>query len=202
MKALGVACATLATALLIVACGGSGGLIPAVNAGRLQTDLSKISTDVVNMDCRATTIDIATANTDFNNLPSSVNPTLRNELQSGLTTLTASALKQCQGPTGPTGLTGPTGGTTGGTGTTSATSTTGATGSTSSTSSTTSSTSTESTTTSSTASTTTSSAATTTTDTTTADTTTTTCTSTPGQSGGTPACDGSTTGSGIGGPGQ
>ena len=29
MKALGVACATLATALALAACGGSGGLIPA-----------------------------------------------------------------------------------------------------------------------------------------------------------------------------
>lgn len=196
MKALGVACSALATALAIAACGGTGGLIPASTASTLRLDLARISADVANRDCPATTTDIATANNDLNGLPSSVNATLRSQLQTGLTTLTASALKQCQGPTGPTGATASTG-STGPTAATSATSATGATSSTSSTSSTASTTSTE-----------TSSAATTTTDTTSSaattstDTTSTTCTPPNGEGGGTPACDGVTSNSGIGGPGQ
>jgi hypothetical protein len=203
MKALAVAGATLATALLIAACGGSGGLIPAASAGTLRVDLSRISADVVEQNCVAATTDIATANNDFNSLPTSVNTSLVSELQNGLTALATNALKECQGTTSSTGPT-----QTGSTGVTSATGTSGATSSTSSTSST-STTSTESSTTS-----TTTSDTSTTTSTTTSDTSTTgeggpTCTNTtPGEGGGTPACDGATStagggdGGGIGGPGD
>jgi hypothetical protein len=199
MKALAVAGATLATALLIAACGGSGGLIPAASAGRLRVDLSSISADVVEQNCAAANTDIATANNDFNSLPTSVNTSLVTELQNGLTALATNALKECRGTTSSTGAT-----QTGSTGVTSATGTSGATSSTSSTSSTTTSS-----TASSTASTTTSSTATSTASTTSSDTSATTgdtgqtCTPTPGEGGGTPACDGATsTGGGIGGPGN
>ena len=199
MKALAVAGATLATALLIAACGGSGGLIPAASAGTLRVDLSRISADVVEQSCAAANTDIAAANNDFNSLPTSVNTSLVTELQNGLTALATNALKECRGTTSSTGAT-----QTGSTGVTSATGTSGATGSTSSTSSTTTSS-----TASSTASTTTSSTATSTASTTSSDTSATTgytgqtCTPTPGEGGGTPACDGATsTGGGIGGPGN
>jgi hypothetical protein len=194
MKALAVACATLATAVLIAACGGSGGLIPAATSSQLRLDLTKIQTDVDGHDCRATTTDIATANNDFNNIPTSVSASLTGQLQTGLTALTTAALTECQGSTSSTGPT-----QTGPTGPTNATS---ATSSTSSTSSTTSSTASS---TASTTSTTESSTPTTTTDT---NTTTgdggSTCTSTTGEGGGTQACDGGTTPptGGIGGPGQ
>jgi len=198
MKALAVAGATLATALLIAACGGSGGLIPAASAGTLRVDLSRISADVVEQSCAAANTDIAAANNDFNSLPTSVNTSLVTELQNGLTALATNALKECRGATSSTGAT-----QTGSTGVTSATGTSGATSSTSSTSSTTSSS-----TASSTAST-TSSTASSTASTTSSDTTTTTgdtgptCTPTPGEGGGTPACDGATsTAGGIGGPGN
>jgi hypothetical protein len=198
MKALAVAGATLATALLIAACGGSGGLIPAASAGTLRIDLSRISADVVEQNCAAANTDIAAANNDFNSLPTSVNTSLVTELQNGLTALATNALKECRGTTSSTGAT-----QTGSTGVTSATGTSGATSSTSSTSSTTSSS-----TASSTAST-TSSTASSTASTTSSDTTTTTgdtgptCTPTPGEGGGTPACDGATsTAGGIGGPGN
>ena len=198
MKALAVAGATLATALLIAACGGSGGLIPAASAGTLRVDLSRISADVVEQSCAAANTDIAAANNDFNSLPTSVNTSLVTELQNGLTALATNALKECRGTTSSTGAT-----QTGSTGVTSATGTSGATSSTSSTSSTTSSS-----TASSTAST-TSSTASSTASTTSSDTTTTTgdtgptCTPTPGEGGGTPACDGATsTAGGIGGPGN
>ena len=199
MKALAVAGATLATALLIAACGGSGGLIPAASAGTLRVDLSRISADVVEQNCAAANTDIAAANNDFNSLPTSVNTSLVTELQNGLTALATNALKECRGTTSSTGAT-----QTGSTGVTSATGTSGATGSTSSTSSTSTSS-----TASSTASTTTSSTATSTASTTSSDTSATTgdtgqtCTPTPGEGGGTPACDGATsTAGGIGGPGN
>ena len=199
MKALAVAGATLATALLIAACGGSGGLIPAASAGTLRIDLSRISADVVEQNCAAATADIATANNDFNSLPTSVNTSLVTELQNGLTALATNALKECRGTTSSTGPT-----QTGSTGVTTSTGTSGATSSTSSTSSTTtsstasSSASTTSSTTSSTASTTSSETATTT-----GDSGSTCTTTTPGEGGGTPACDGATSNAGgIGGPGN
>ena len=188
MRALAVACATLATAVLITACGGSGGLIPLAGAGTLRVDLARISADVVEQNCTAATTDIATANNDFNSLPTSVNTSLLTELQNGLTTLATNALKECQGATSSTGPT-----QTGSTGVTTATSTTGATSS-----------STTSSTASSTASTTTSSTPSSTASTTSSETTTTgdtgsTCTTTtPGQGGGTPACDGATSNAGGG----
>ena len=190
MKALGVALATVATGVLLAACGGAGGLIPATNAGALITDLNNISAAVSNFDCPTTETAIRQADSDFARLPPNVNPTLRMEIQNGLSTLVTSARKQCVAATGPTGpsSTGPTG-TSGPSGSSGAS---GPTGSTSSTS-----------TTSSTASTTTSSTASTTTDTTTGATGPT-CTTTPVEGGGTPACDGATGGTpttGIGGPG-
>ncbi|HVC85523.1 MAG TPA: hypothetical protein VNC12_09735 [Solirubrobacteraceae bacterium] len=199
MKSLAVAGATLATAVLLAACGGSGGLIPAASAGTLRVDLSRISADVVEQNCAAANADIATANNDFNSLPTSVNQTLVSDLQNGLTALATNALKECQGATSSTGPTQ--------TGSTGVTSVTGATAATSSTSSTTTSS-----TASSTASTTTSSTASSTASTTSSATSTATgdtgptCTNTPSESGGTPACDGATTpagaGGGIGGPGD
>jgi len=205
MRALAVACSTLATTVLIAACGGSGGLIPSASAGTLRVDLARISADVVEQNCTAATTDIATANNDFNSLPTSVNTSLLTELQNGLTVLATSALKECQGATSSTGPT-----QTGSTGVTTATSTTGATSSTSST--------TTSSTASSTASTTTSSTATSTASTTTSSTASSTtgdsgatCTTTPGEGGGTPACEGATStagggngggSGGIGGPGD
>ena len=196
MKALAVAGATLATALLIAACGGSGGLIPAASAGTLRIDLSRISADVVEQNCAAATADIATANNDFNSLPTSVNTSLVTELQNGLTALATNALKECQGSTSSTGPT-----QTGSTGVTTSTGTSGATSSTSSTttsSTASSSASTTSSTTSSTASTTSSETATTT-----GDSGSTCTTTTPGEGGGTPACDGATSNAGgIGGPGN
>ena len=96
MRALAVAGATLATAALIAACGGSGGLIPSASAGTLRIDLARISADVVQQDCTAATTDIATANNDVNNLPTSVNTSLLTELQNGLTALATKALTECQ----------------------------------------------------------------------------------------------------------
>jgi hypothetical protein len=203
MRALAVACATLATAVLITACGGSGGLIPLAGAGTLRVDLARISADVVEQNCTAATTDIATANNDFNSLPTSVNTSLLTELQNGLTTLATNALKECQGATSSTGPT-----QTGSTGVTTATSTTGATSSTSSSTTSSTASSTASTTTSSTPS---STASTTSSETTTTGDTGSTCTTTtPGQGGGTPACDGATSNAGggnggaggIGGPGN
>jgi hypothetical protein len=197
MKAFAVAGATLGTAVLLAACGGSGGLIPAASAGTLRVALSRISADVVEQNCTAVNHDIATANNDFNSLPTSVNPTLVNDLQNGLTALATNALKECQGATSSTGPT-----QTGSTGVTTATGTTGATSSTSSTTTSSTASSTASTTTSSTAS---STASTTSSETSTATGDTgPTCTNTPSESGGTPACDGATTpaGGGIGGSGD
>jgi hypothetical protein len=188
VRALALTAAALTAAFVISACGSSsGGLIPSATAGELTTDLQDIQQAVEQQDCGLTSLAINNAQTAFDNLPSSVNARLREQLQKGFTQLTISAATACQSSSSPGGTsTGPTGPTT----------------STSSSSTTTSSTTTTTTSTSSSAATTTStssSAATTTTGTTTGPI----CVTNP--NGGT-VCEGSTSTStsqtnGIGGAG-
>ena len=96
---LGVAAATL------VACGGSGkGLIPAQNAGPLQSDFEAIAqaAQTGNGSCSATATAIRTTERDFAALPASVDRGLHGRLESGLSNLRNRALKLCEQPIPPT----------------------------------------------------------------------------------------------------
>jgi len=151
VRAPALALAALATVLAASACGSSGGgLISPDTAGSLNTDLTNIQAGVAAQDCAVTNAAIEAARNDFENLPSSIDSKLANQLREGFTTLVTSAELQCQSSSG--------NGSTGQTGTSGSTSTSSSTSS----SSTSSSTSTSSTTTSSTATTTTNSSAATT----------------------------------------
>jgi hypothetical protein len=105
-----LAVATLATVALASACGSSnGGLIPTDTAGSLTTDLTNIQAGVLAGDCAVTDQAIETAHSDFENLPSTINAKLRDQLVSGFNTLVLSAELKCEsnsgGPTGPTSST-------------------------------------------------------------------------------------------------
>ncbi|HEY7952050.1 MAG TPA: hypothetical protein VID70_03620 [Solirubrobacteraceae bacterium] len=92
---LGFACATL------VACGSSGkGLIPAADAGPLQSDFEEIAqaAKTGNGDCTATREAIAKAEADFQKLPASVDSGLRARLRVGLTNLSSQARSACAEP--------------------------------------------------------------------------------------------------------
>ena len=94
MRAFVVACVGLATAVLVAACGGRSGLIPAANANTLIADLHNVAAAVFKQDCTATSTGIQQAEVDFNNLPPSVDAALVTQLQDGLITLAADAAKQ------------------------------------------------------------------------------------------------------------
>jgi cobalamin biosynthesis Mg chelatase CobN len=182
MRALRLTAVALAAAALLSACGSGVGLIPADSAATLHDDLANIQLAFSTPDCTLATAYVAKANDDFDNLPQSISAKLLTQLQTAMNAVAADEQRQCHNST-----TGPTSGSsspTGPTGSTGSSST-----SSSSTTSTTSSTTSSSTTTSST--------------TTTGATggTGATCTSTTGLGGGTPACDGTTSSSGIGGAG-
>lgn len=182
MRLPALAAATLATVAIATACGSSsGGLIPFDTAGSLKADLNSIRAGVRAGDCQVTDAAIETAQSDFENLPSGIDPHLRSQLVAGFTTLETSAQLECQ-QTNP-------GGSTGSTGTSSS-----STSSSTSTSTSTSTTTTTTTATSSAATTATSSAATTSTD------TGPTCTLVTTPNGGT-VCEGATGDNGIGGGG-
>jgi hypothetical protein len=89
-----------ATALLL-ACGSSGaGLIPAGNAGPLQSDFEAIAqaAQSANGDCAATEAAILKTEHDFRTLPSSVDGGLRNTLSQGIGNLSKRARVACTQP--------------------------------------------------------------------------------------------------------
>jgi len=182
MRPLRLALAATAAAALLAACGSNAGQIPVDSANTLHGDLTAVDTAFLNGDCATASAAISTAQIDFYNLLSTVNQKLAGQLERGLSTLSHDEQRQCR-------HSGSGGGSTTGNGSTGQTGSTGTTSSTSTSSSTTSTTTTSSTSTSTTSSATTG-------------VTGPTCTSTTGGNGGTPACDGSTSPSGIGGAGS
>jgi hypothetical protein len=92
---LGVAAAGL------VACGSTGkGLIPAADAGPLQTDFEEVAqaAEAGNGDCTATKEAIAKTEADFQALPSTVDPGLHARLRVGIANLSLRAREMCQEP--------------------------------------------------------------------------------------------------------
>jgi len=92
---LGVAAAVL------VACGSSGkGLIPAANAGPLQSDFEAVAQAAQSGEgsCTATEAAIAKTETDFATLPATVNSGLHKTLSLGIANLRRRALTLCAQP--------------------------------------------------------------------------------------------------------
>jgi hypothetical protein len=90
-----------AAAALLLACGSSGGgLIPAGNAGPLQSDFEAIAQAAQrgNGSCATTEAAILKAEQDFRSLPSSLDNGLRNTLRQGTANLRARALVACTQP--------------------------------------------------------------------------------------------------------
>jgi hypothetical protein len=98
-----VACVLGVATALLASCGSSGkGLIPAANAGPLQSDFEAIANAARagSGSCTATETAIAQTERDFSALPATLDPGLRERLQEGITNLRKRALEMCaQGAT-------------------------------------------------------------------------------------------------------
>ena len=82
-------------ASVLVACGGSSGLLSGTQAETLQAQLDQVSSALGSKQC-ATAINAATAfKTAVDGLPGSVNATLTSNLNQGATTLSQLTAKQC-----------------------------------------------------------------------------------------------------------
>lgn len=85
-----------ATAALLVSCGSGGtGLIPAADAGPLQTDFNSVAQAVSSGDCHSAITALHRARHDFNALPPTVNAALHKRLSDGLVNLNHTAPRQC-----------------------------------------------------------------------------------------------------------
>ncbi len=86
-------------AALLVACSGSSkGLIPAADAGPLQSDFEAVAQKAANGDCAATNAALLKTEDDFGKLPASVDAGLRGRLREGITKLRPHALEACEQP--------------------------------------------------------------------------------------------------------
>ncbi|HEY2397579.1 MAG TPA: hypothetical protein VGH78_01180 [Solirubrobacteraceae bacterium] len=88
-------------AAVLIACGSSGaGLIPAGDAGPLQSDFEAIAAAAQsgNGSCESTNAAIAKTEQDFRALPASVDSGLRRTLRQGIDNLRARALVACTQP--------------------------------------------------------------------------------------------------------
>jgi hypothetical protein len=91
----------VAAALLIAACGSSGGkLIPVADAGPLQSDFEAVAqaAETGNGECSATEAAITTTEQSFSALPATVDAGLRQTLRQGIDNLRSHALALCAQP--------------------------------------------------------------------------------------------------------
>jgi hypothetical protein len=96
-----IACMLGLAAALLISCGSSGaGLIPAGNAGPLQSDFEEIASAAQsgNGSCSATEAAILKAERDFRALPASINAALSSKLREGIANLRTRALALCAQP--------------------------------------------------------------------------------------------------------
>jgi hypothetical protein len=92
-------------AAVLVACGSSGnGLIPAAQAGPLQSDIEAVekAAGEGNGDCTLTEAALLKTDQDYQALPASVNSTLRGKLSLGIEQLHKVAREACAQPLGGT----------------------------------------------------------------------------------------------------
>jgi hypothetical protein len=96
-----IACLLGLAAALLISCGSSGaGLIPAGNAGPLQSDFEEIASAAQsgNGSCSATEAAILKTERDFRALPASINAALSSKLREGIANLRTRALTLCAQP--------------------------------------------------------------------------------------------------------
>ncbi|HWH13041.1 MAG TPA: hypothetical protein VG165_18105 [Solirubrobacteraceae bacterium] len=94
---LGLAGVLGAGAALLVACGsGTSPLIPAGNAGPLQSDFDAVQSSVQSGDCTQTKTEVQKTRQDLAALPGTVNPQLLETLTTGVQTLAARAATECR----------------------------------------------------------------------------------------------------------
>jgi hypothetical protein len=108
---LAMACMLGVATALLVSCGSSGkGLIPAADAGPLQSDFEAVASDARagNGSCAATEAAILQTEHDFNALPGTIDPGLRERLHAGIKNLRERALEICAEPVGQTTTSGST----------------------------------------------------------------------------------------------
>ena len=90
-----------AAAAVLIACGSSGsGLIPAAQAGPLQSDIEAVekAAEEGNGDCTLTEAALLKTDQDYAALPASVNTTLRGKLRLGIENLHKVAREACAQP--------------------------------------------------------------------------------------------------------
>lgn len=81
---------------LIAACGSSSGLLSATTANSLTAQLQQISTDIQQGNCAGAADELGRVTQQIQNLPSSVNSTLRSNLDQGLTKAQELVASQCR----------------------------------------------------------------------------------------------------------
>jgi hypothetical protein len=98
---LAMACGLGVASAVLVSCGSSGkGLIPAADGGPLQNDFVAVASDARAGDgsCTATEAALAQTEHDFGALPASLDPGLRERLETGIKNLRERALEVCAQP--------------------------------------------------------------------------------------------------------
>lgn len=91
-----------AVALLVAACGGGAGLLSSDQANSLSSQLDQVSSAVSSGNCGAASSAAAQFVNSVGNLPSTLNPTLRSNLNQGASTVSQLAQQDCRQATTPT----------------------------------------------------------------------------------------------------
>jgi hypothetical protein len=86
-------------AAFLVACGGGSGLLSSDQNGKLQSQLDRIQSAVTSGNCQAATSAADSFSTEVQNLPPTVNSTLRSGLSQDANTVGTLAAKDCQAAT-------------------------------------------------------------------------------------------------------
>jgi outer membrane biosynthesis protein TonB len=86
-----------ALSALAVACGNSSELLSERRAARLTGDVDRVAEAVRQGDCEATSVRLQELQAEVAELPSSVSPDLRRNLEDGVTRLASQAVEECQG---------------------------------------------------------------------------------------------------------
>jgi hypothetical protein len=84
---------------LLAACGSSSGLLSSTDASSLSSLIGQVSTDVSQGDCGAVPGDLGSLTQTFDNLPGSLNASLRDHLGQGVEKVRALALARCPSAT-------------------------------------------------------------------------------------------------------
>jgi hypothetical protein len=98
LRALAAGALGLAVSV-IAACGSNSGLLSSSDASNLSTQIEQVYADVSKDNCSAVPDDLGTLEQDFNDLPSSLNSTLRANLQQGVDKVKTLALEKCPSAT-------------------------------------------------------------------------------------------------------